>query len=404
MSPLAEIPFSSLEAMSLPLQARITEFRHLASYNWIESPIATIAVPGSPAKWSPPNGPTRLRKDTGDFYTAQNAARHPESPLEPLFRALLLADPLVDLRSVDIVTDRNNIRKLLSFVEPSTARNGVKDFSIGVEVVGKTALFSREENEVHEYIAPGDFRGYGHEFEKTYTQCQIHGSTGHHRISAYHFGGLSFLVRSTIDGYVPRPSKGETGTCTTSNLADELSSLALSEAPASCLWAGSELRVRMEGETIPAEQCLEVKTRVAHKPLGMQDVMPQIWASQTPKLVRAYHSRGLFHPPAVEDVSEDMKRWENDNQGTLRKLAAVIARILGVARLHGKPIQVKYTVADNQLVLRGNGSEKKMLPKDLYSKWDTTTLTETTDSPHTKIVHTASDNKAAITATKVEKC
>ncbi|KAJ9412273.1 hypothetical protein QL093DRAFT_2108666, partial [Fusarium oxysporum] len=87
----------------------ITEFRHLASYNWIESPTPTIAVPGSPAKWSPPRGPIQVKKGTGYFYAAQNVARHPESPLEPLFRALLLTDSLVDLRSVGVVTGRNNI-------------------------------------------------------------------------------------------------------------------------------------------------------------------------------------------------------------------------------------------------------------------------------------------------------
>lgn len=66
---------------------------------------------------------------------AQNLARHPESPLEPLFRAMLLTDLLVDLRSVDVVTDRNNIRKLLSVVEPGIERNGAEDFAINIEVV-----------------------------------------------------------------------------------------------------------------------------------------------------------------------------------------------------------------------------------------------------------------------------
>jgi len=45
----------------------------------------------------------------GYFYTVQNVARHPESPLKPLFHAVLLANPSVDLQSVDVVTDRNNI-------------------------------------------------------------------------------------------------------------------------------------------------------------------------------------------------------------------------------------------------------------------------------------------------------
>ncbi|KAJ2894090.1 hypothetical protein MKZ38_007929 [Zalerion maritima] len=397
MALLAEIPFLSLVTMALPPDASITEFRHLASYNWIESPTPTIAVPGSPAKWSPPSGPTRLKKDTGYFYTAQNVARHPESPLEPLFRAVLLADPSVDLRSVDVVTDRNNIRKLLSFVDPGTARDGAEDFAINVEVVGETALFSREEKEVRQYIAPSEFRGHGHEFEKAYTKSQIHGSTGHHRIAAYRFGGLKFLVRNEVDGYVSPIGGTDTG----SILANELSSLSLSKSPpeappGSYRWPGSKLKVAMEGETVPPERCLEVKTRVAHKPLQMQDVMPQLWASQTTKLVRAYHTRGLFQPPAVEDVTDKMKRWEKDNEGTLKKLTAVIAKILDVAKRSDGPVQVKYSAAGNQLVLSKNDSGK-MLPDDLYSKWNPTT--ETKDLAPAKTLGMSSDGKGTIMVT-----
>ncbi|QBZ56797.1 hypothetical protein PoMZ_01713 [Pyricularia oryzae] len=169
MSLFAKISFSSLDTINLPVDARITEFSYLALYNWIERPTPTIAVPGNPAEWLPPTGPTRLKKDTGYFYTAQNLARRPESPLEPLFRAMLLTDPSVNLRSIDVVTDRNNIRKLLSFVEPRNGKNGAEDFVINIEIVGKTALFSREEKEARRYIAPNEFRGHGHEFEEVYT-------------------------------------------------------------------------------------------------------------------------------------------------------------------------------------------------------------------------------------------
>jgi hypothetical protein len=182
MDSLTEIRLSCLATMVMPPDARITEFRHLASYNWIESPTPTIAVPGSPAKCSPPNGPIQAKKGMGYFCAAQNVARHPESPLEPLFRALLLTDPSVDLRPVDVVTDRNNNRNLLSFVDQGTSRDGVEEFVIKVEVIGETALFSREGEEVRRYIAPSEFRGYGHEFEKAYTKDQIQGSNGHYRI------------------------------------------------------------------------------------------------------------------------------------------------------------------------------------------------------------------------------
>jgi hypothetical protein len=37
---------------------------------------------------------------------------NPDSPLEPLFRSLYIEHPSFDINSIDIVTDRNNIRKL----------------------------------------------------------------------------------------------------------------------------------------------------------------------------------------------------------------------------------------------------------------------------------------------------
>jgi hypothetical protein len=57
--------------------------------------------------------PRQLKKDSGLVYVAQNAARHPESPLEPLFRALYIENPSFDISSVNIVSDRNDIRKLV---------------------------------------------------------------------------------------------------------------------------------------------------------------------------------------------------------------------------------------------------------------------------------------------------
>lgn len=139
---------------------------------------------------------------SGLIYVAQNAARHPDSPLEPLFRALYITNSSFDIRSVDIVTDRNNIRKLLSFINPSLSKGGLEPFAISVEIAGNTAISCREEVVTHEIVGPNDFRSFGHEFEKVYTTEQVSDSTGHHRIISYHFYGLKFLVRRETDGYV----------------------------------------------------------------------------------------------------------------------------------------------------------------------------------------------------------
>lgn len=92
---VSEISRLDLEALETPPLASITGVKLLSSYNWIEVRKATptIAVPGSPALWSAPGVSRPLKKDSGLIYIAQNAARHPESPLEPLFRALYITHP-----------------------------------------------------------------------------------------------------------------------------------------------------------------------------------------------------------------------------------------------------------------------------------------------------------------------
>lgn len=49
--------------------------------------------------------PQQLQKDSGLVYIARNAARHPDSPVEPLSRSLCIEQPSFDFTSVDIVTD-----------------------------------------------------------------------------------------------------------------------------------------------------------------------------------------------------------------------------------------------------------------------------------------------------------
>lgn len=202
-----KITRQDLQDLTVPPKAFITDVRDLSSYNWVESPKPTIAVPGSPDLWSPPKGACQVSKDSGHIYIAQNAARHPESPLEPLFRALYIAHPSFDVRSVDLITDRNNIRKLLSVINPKSSKNGLENFAINVEVAGSTIILARDEAKVEEFIGPGEFKGFGHEFEKKYTKTRLAGSSGHHRIISYRFGDMNFIIRHETDGFVDVKAK-----------------------------------------------------------------------------------------------------------------------------------------------------------------------------------------------------
>lgn len=382
---LAEISRLDLLDLSTPPLASITEVKHLSSYNWIEAPTPTIAVPGSPPIWSAPSAPHQVKKDSGLIYIAQNAARHPDSPLEPLFRALYITDPSFDVRSIDIVTDRNNIRKLLSFVNPSSTRNGLQTFTINIEVAENTAIFSRAETATHEFIGLHEFRGFGHEFEKAYTTSQISGSTGHHRIISYRFGDLNFIVRYEADGYLDagtRIPSSHSKEPESDSLSSILGSLSLSPTnrPPDITTTGSKLTIKSEGKVIPLESTLEIKTRVFHKPLEIEEIAPQLWVSQTFKLVRAYHRNGTFQTPEVEDVAASIKRWEERNQKDLRKLASLINKIITIVKECGGNAIVEYDIKEDKLVIR-KGAGKKMLPKDLYSRWDDKDSSEAESKP-----------------------
>lgn len=275
---LEEISRHSLDS-SDPAEVIIADIKHLASYNWIEEPELTIAVPGSPALWSAPQGSRQIKKASGFVYIAQNAVRHPNTPLEPIFRALYIEQPSFDIDSIDVITDRNNVRQLLSFVNPTQRKNGLDSFTIQVDMTAQTAIFCRAETATYEIIGPSEFRGFGREFEKSYTTNQVMNSTGHYRITSYRLGGLCFLVRHETDGYVsdPKPSVKD-DLSTGDNLTEILHPLSLTLETTSTVQASveSELAIKREGQAVSRESTLEIKTRVFHKPLELSEVTPQL--------------------------------------------------------------------------------------------------------------------------------
>jgi len=100
----------------------------------------------------------------------------------------------VDWPTVDFITDRNDLRRLLRWLNPSPGRE-VHDFRIDVQLVGtKTLVLRRWESPTREVQAT---RTYGHAFEAAMTHpapdCP---SSGHHRAITYvRRRHISFLRR-----------------------------------------------------------------------------------------------------------------------------------------------------------------------------------------------------------------
>jgi hypothetical protein len=280
--------------------------------------------------------------------------------MEPLFRAMQEEHPNFNYGDVGIISDRNNLRKLLSFVDPATNKHASDDFTIDAECIGHAVVLNRVEAHTQEILGPDDFRGYGHEFEKAYTRCEISESTGHYRIVGYQFCGVNYLVRHETDGYVGAHGGSVVDD---SDILDKLAGLSIAASHGSKAF-GSDLILVKRGQVVPIENTLEIKTRVSHKPLSLQEVVPQLWISQTPLLVRALYTKGRFPVPNVENVKADIAVWELAHQSSLQKLARLMSRIMDAVK-DFKHAKIEYSAARKLLTIRPVDAVG-MLPEDLY--------------------------------------
>lgn len=367
---------SDLERLDGP--AKITDVKHLSSYSWLEASEPTIIVPGLPPLWSPLTGSQKLRQDSGLVYIAQNAARYPEFPVEPLFRSLLLMNPKFDLGTLNLITDRNNLRKLLQFVQPGRSKYALEAFTIKAENKKGTTVLARTEAVTSEVIGPGDFRGFGRQFERTYTTPEINGCTGHHRVLSFRFCGMEMMVRHETDGYVKNTATGPAN-MKSDELSDLLGGLSLRTGEGKNRYTtvgGTRLRIQEMGNAIPDDSIMEIKTRTAKKPISIDEVAPQLWVSQTPKLVRAYHYGGTFTQPSVEDVTTNLQAWEANNQPDLTTFGWLLKKIISVTKdLDGKAL-IQYNPVRDELSITPDPNAADILPEDLYARWSSTKASE----------------------------
>ena len=138
--------------------------------------------------WTAQSVPFTLQPDSSSHSVDQNGPRMSEYPMLPLFAA---ADAIhdnkkapVDWPAVDVITDRNSLRKLLRWLNPSAGRE-VRDFRIDVELVGaKTIVMYRWDGCSLELPPVG--KSYGYAFEAATSRaapgCP---SSGHHRAITY---------------------------------------------------------------------------------------------------------------------------------------------------------------------------------------------------------------------------
>ncbi|KAG8933817.1 hypothetical protein FRC02_011139 [Tulasnella sp. 418] len=310
----------------------MSDFKAVASYNWIEGKGPCILVPGSPPIWNNPVFPLKLQSDTDPAFIDQNGYRCPEWPLLPLIKAVQHIEPDFDFSSIDILTDRNNLRKLMRWLSGES-----KEFRIDLERVGDCLVLKRWEVLTQEVPQPG----YGHVFELASTDIApgCVGTTGHHRIVSYEFDGLRFLVRCQVDACIRSTENSEVAKPTKDATEDDLFDLAglslskKSDASDDTVETSGEIKITPSSNPlVPQSTMMELKTRSVRNAatFNWDDTWPQLYLSHTKHLYLAIHQSGTFQELRKLDLDNptpEMATAAQKSQKLLRGLVDALKKV-----------------------------------------------------------------------------
>ncbi|KAI1783569.1 hypothetical protein LXA43DRAFT_1131139 [Ganoderma leucocontextum] len=344
--------------------------KYLGSYNWVEESTPTIIVPGSPPEWRERPFPYRVAFDTAVRYVDQNGYRMGKaSCLFPLFRAVDViaeenADTSLDWGSIDIITDRNGLRKLMRWLQYSWEKR------------------TRENAE-----PPKSGCGINFERESTRPTKGCDRSTGHHRIVQYNMGGLKIIVRCEVDACIPGPASEATtsttratasrttSTHTTSSNLDDLSDMlsglnvsrGTSTSTTSPTTQSADLTVIHAGIQRPQSSMVELTTRSARyvDQFDWAEQYPQLFLSDVPHLFLAVHERGVFQRIKKHELgTTEFRRVENDTkiQKGFRQLVAVLRTVQSLVKEHGARGRLSLVCRDGRLEVFERTSDQGAVP------------------------------------------
>ncbi|KAL2069169.1 hypothetical protein VTL71DRAFT_15507 [Oculimacula yallundae] len=299
----------------------IKNLKSVASYNWKDVEHPTIYVPGLPPKFTPPTLPTQLQKDN----LTRSAPRSPAAPVDPLFQAILHEHPDYDMSSIEVVTTRNSLRDLLDF-----ASNRSGKWRLDIDMIHGTMFINQWEEFRLMLINGRQNSGYGHAFEDCLVTKEQHleDSLHHERIVRYELGGLEFMVRFEADAYIAGEDD-ETSHDLRATVAD---STAPVPTPPVLRPPYKLVHAISRGRAINSDQIIELKS-CGTNAFSIQKTMPQLWFSQTKHLCVGYHKDGLLTKDLeMRDMTEELSKWEENNQESLKNMIRIIKEIKDIAR------------------------------------------------------------------------
>ena len=147
----------------------LANFKSVGSYNWSTSDSLpnrpVVIIPGAGDRLNNVLEPMQLIKNERLQIADENRHHQPDYPLEALFRAVQICSPQFDFSAVQFVTDRNNLRKMLNYVEGKSLD---ESFRIDFQRVGNMVVLMRNDERVS--MPCND---YGKDFERNYTESLL---------------------------------------------------------------------------------------------------------------------------------------------------------------------------------------------------------------------------------------
>ncbi|KAG7043058.1 geranylgeranyl pyrophosphate synthetase [Colletotrichum scovillei] len=169
----------------------------VCSYNWKASQDLKIHVPGFAAVLQQVSLPITVPEDQATRSMNDSTARIPECSFEPLFRATASMNPSFRFDKVDILVNRNSLRKLLDFCQAGRQDS----FRINLYLVHRNLIIERCEKTVSKlkfWVGP-EFRAHPHSIP-----VGLEDSTAHHRALRYQLRDLTCVVRFEVDACYER--------------------------------------------------------------------------------------------------------------------------------------------------------------------------------------------------------
>jgi hypothetical protein len=328
--------------------------------------IAYSRAQGAPAQLSLRDLPFNLPRDKGHFLIDQNSLKATKYPFEPLFQALSITKPHFDFNHVDLVTNRNSLRKLFNFA----AGMHIDSFRVDLNTIHNTLFLTRRERNLRQYLSGNKDSGFGHNFEREISKLEpgLEDSTSHHRVIRYQMGSLNCVVRFEVDICCPYTESD--------HQKDRLESTEFTDVTSSLekLTIGDDskdarIRVIQRGHHTPSSAAAEVKTSSGRNKLALS--LPQLWFGRTRHFICGYHKDGHFTKIKNDKVGKRLEHWEEQQQDHLRTMVRLITRLRDITADSGGRCIAVYNKKDKpaRLVIFASLKNHEPLPTDIIQRY-----------------------------------